>query len=128
MGLILFGFITALMATIGRVDELPEPLVPTRYTPFACLLQIGVGLAAVRRLETLGGARKVAFTGAYVISVLAIAAAPHGVQALGRASAKIKAASDLFDRTGRQEGFQMNPDPALATAVRAELRRRALPY
>ena len=67
MGLILFGFITALMATIGRVDELPEPLVPTRYTPFACLLQIGVGLAAVRRLETLGGARKVAFTGAYVI-------------------------------------------------------------
>ena len=51
VALALFGLATAVLATLGRVDELPEPIVPTRYSPFALLLQLSLLLLYADRLE-----------------------------------------------------------------------------
>lgn len=129
MALILFGLVTAAMASIGRVDELPQPIVPTRYTPFATALQIGILLAGAGLANDLRFRRPIvsaAFTAAAALLILAGTA--HGMRALERAADRIRAASVTFDRTGTQGDVQLHPRPAVAAAVRAELARRGLPH
>lgn len=129
VAMIVFGLIAAALATLGRVDELPQPIVPTRYTPFALVLQLGVVLALARRLERLSGrGRQVATVAGFALAIGMTAAGPHGARAITRAADRIRAASDLFDRTGRQPDLLIHARPDIAAGVRAELHARGLPY
>ena len=127
--MIVFGLIAAVLATIGRVDELPQPIVPTRYTPFALVLQLGAVLVFARRLELVSESwRRIATVGGFALAIGMVAASPHGARAITRAADRIRAASDLFDKTGQQPDLVIHPRPDIAAGVRAELHVRGLPY
>ena len=129
VALILFGLLTAALAALGRVDELPAPIVPTRYTPFATLLQLGLLLASVRILDSgryptwlIGGA-------AALVAMGLVTADLRAARNLHRISERIETASRLFDATGRDSGgVVMDPSPALAMQVRRQLAARGLPH
>ena len=128
VGLILFGLITAAMASVGRVDELPTVIVPTRYTPFATVLQVGVLLGFASRWDALRERPWRVGLPAALVVVLVLAATPHGMRAMDHTAAAIRAASDRFDRTGRLDDPPIYPIAGPAAAVRAELARRGLPH
>ena len=127
--LILFAFVTAALAAVGRVDELPQPIAPTRYTPFAALLQIGVVLASTRRLQALEARGRWWVVGLSVaLAVFVLASDVHGAQVLVRTADRIRAASVAFDQGRTPEGAVIHPRPDFARSVRLELKRRGLAY
>jgi hypothetical protein len=129
VALILFGFLTAALASVGRVDELASVIVPTRYTPFATLLQIGMVLANASGLNDLRYRRPARFVvSASVAGLLLVAAIVPGIRALERTGEKIRHASDLFDRTGLVVDPPIYPRPAFAAEIRARLAGRGLPH
>jgi len=129
MALIVFGLATAVLASLGRVDELPQLIVPTRYTPFAISLQVGIILAASNLANDLRFNRPIAFGAAgSIAATLMLASTPHGMGAIERTADRIRLSSAVFDRTGRDGEIEIHPRPADAAAVRAELARRGLPH
>jgi hypothetical protein len=129
LAMVAFGTLAAALASVGRVDELPQPIVPTRYTPFATVLQIGVILSAAREIEALWLRRPAVALGATVVSctLLLISIVP-AIKSTERMAQRIRSASALFDRTAQQPDLIIYPRPRTATAVRAELARRGLPH
>lgn len=127
--LVVFGLLAALLAAVGRVDELPAPIVPERYTPFAAALQLGVGLGLARALDARLRRRADAATAAALAAIAA--ALVIDLQGAGRlrlAADRIRAASVAFDRGATTTGdIVIHPRPAVARAVRAQLRARGLP-
>jgi hypothetical protein len=129
LALIAFGLMAASMAAVGRVDELPTPIVPTRYTPFATLLQIGAVLASAPLWRGVDARRPFALAAAVGFVLIVVAGTyPTGVRGLQRTASRIHAAGELFDRTGRQDEVVLHPRPAFAADVRRELARRGLPH
>ncbi len=129
LALILFGLITAGLATIGRVDELPTAVVPTRYTPFATLLQLGVLLGLA---EQIGAFRRAAWLPATIAAVLSLglfASDLHDVRSLNRAAHRVRAASAAFDRSfDDADGRLIHPRPLFAADIRRRLAARGLPH
>lgn len=127
--LIVFGLFAAALAAVGRVDELPAPIVPTRYTPFAALLQVGVILGWGARFEAegrrAGRARQAA--GFAVAAVLVLAADVHAARFMPRVAGRIRAAGAVLDRGGVSTDVVLHPRPDFARAVRARLLARGLP-
>lgn len=126
--LIVFAALTALLASIGRVDELPAPVVPTRYTPFAVLLQLGTLLSLGRPLDAAFASPWRGRLVAAAVALLVLSHDLHGSRSLLKASAGIRAASDTFDRTGIQYKVIIYPIAARALEVRRELAARGLPH
>jgi len=62
VGLLLFGFATAAIITIGRVNTAPEREMPIRYALFTSLIQVGLLLVAAPWLARIlaGGRRRLA--------------------------------------------------------------------
>ena len=110
------------------MDELATPTVPTRYTPFAVLLQLGVLLALAREFDAAVRRRWPGWAVAAVVAALVLSHDVHGSRSLLRASAKVRAASDDFDRSGTQGDVWIYPVAARATQVRRELAARGLPH
>ncbi len=126
-----FGLLTAALATLGRVDELPEPVVPTRYFPFAALLQLGALLCWSDRLAAAMRRRPMAAAAVALLSALAVLASQaKGMKALVATSRVIQAGSRAFDAGDRSPAVTRLVDahPDMDAAVRAELRRRGLPW
>ena len=127
--LVLFGLLTAALATLGRVDELPQPIVPTRYTPFAALLQVGVlaGFADLLDVELRLAPRRL-FAAFGVAAALVLLADWRGARLLVLTTDRVRAASEMFDHgVDPTNGVEIHPRPIIARAVRAELRARGLP-
>lgn len=127
VALALFGLATAVLATLGRVDELPEPIVPTRYSPFALLLQVGVLLLHADRIGRWAQRRPRATWAAATLAIaLLVTADVRGARAIDKATRRIGAASRAFD-AGRPSDLPMFPRPDVAHAVRRALAARGLP-
>ena len=125
--LALFGLCTAVLATLGRVDELPQPVVPTRYTPFALLLQWGALLLYADRIAAFMAERRRLAVGIAVLSVVLVLAADlRGARLLNKTTDHLRAASRAFD-VGAPSDVPMYPRPAIAHAVRRALAARGLP-
>ncbi len=130
LALILFGLVTAAMATIGRVDEQTIASVPTRYTPFATLLQLGVLMGLAADIETF---RRPAWASPAIAGLLTLAIFAsdlHVARSLPGASRRVVAASRAFDQDGVaiHDHILMHPRPAFAAAIRRELAARGLPH
>lgn len=126
-----FGLVTAALATLGRVDELPDPVVPTRYFPLAALLQLGAVLCWSDRIAAAAQVRPpLAGGAALLVAVLALGLQLKGARALVGTSRVIQAGSRAFDRGDRSPAVLplVDTHPDMDAAVRAELRRRGLPW
>lgn len=128
VGLIVFGALTAALATLGRVDELPQAIVPTRYTPFAALLQIGVLLCCTPGLERAARPAWAPRAALGVLAVLVLSRDFHDSRVLLRTADRIRAASEAFDRTGQQGEILIYPDAQRAIDVRRALAARGEPH
>ena len=125
VALALFGLTTAVLATLGRVDELPDPIVPTRYSPFAVLLQFSVLLLHADLLERWAQRRLRATWASAVLAIAIVFTADvRGARMLDKTAQRIGSASRAFD-AGLPADIPMHPRPAFAHAVR--LRRAACP-
>ncbi len=130
VALILFGLIAAVLATIGRVDEQPVVVVPTRYTPFATLLQLGVLIGLARDLDDL---RKPVWAAAAITGLLAMmifADDLHAYSSIHKGSQRIQAASAAFDRDSEApyDRNVIHPRPVFARDIRQQLALRGLPH
>lgn len=126
-----FGLLTAALATLGRVDELPEPIVPTRYFPFAALLQLGALLCWSALLTTVARSRpRAAAVATLAVAVLTLGSQLKGARALVATSRMIQASGRAFDAGDRSPAVVRLVDahPDMDAAVRAELHRRGLPW
>lgn len=132
--LISFGLAAAALATIGRVDELPDPVVPTRYYPLAAMLSVGIVLVFTPVLT-----RRVPEdpqVGTLLMGLLALASVGllvseiRGARRLNATADQIRRGSDAFDAGDRSPQVIrfVQPNVEEAVRVRAELRRRGLPY
>jgi hypothetical protein len=127
-GLIVFGMLAALLASIGRVDEFPLPLAATRYAPFALLLQTGVVLRCVGWLEAvLAHGPKRTAAGVIAVGAALLAAQIHGAAFLLRTASQIQASEADLDAGRSVTGLQLYPDTNKARKVRAQLKERGLP-
>ena len=124
-GLVIFGLATAALAAVGRVDELPEPVVPIRYFPFSALVQVGLLLCCAPLLERFL-ARRRATAALVAVGLILVALQVYGAARFGRTSTAIKAAGAAFDRGDRTPEVVrfVYPDPARAAAIRARLAQR----
>jgi hypothetical protein len=127
--LIAFALITAVMATIGRVDELPLPIVPTRYVVFADGLHVGLLLAAAPWLVSLWAARpRLAEAAILLFSVLLLAEQAITGAITVRSADMVRQASVAFDRGDRSAhtvSLVYPLGPATAQRVRRLMREAA---
>ncbi|WP_158912844.1 hypothetical protein [Caulobacter sp. S45] len=129
--LILFSLLTAVMATFGRVDELPQPIVPTRYFPFTSLLQAGLILALIAPVhQAWSRFPKLSQAVAALAICLLLAQQTAGAQRIMTAAQRVRAASAAFDAGNRSASVLalVYPDPGRASIIRVELKRRSLPF
>lgn len=129
--LALFALVTAVLATVGRVDDNGPPIAASRYFPFSALLQVGLVFASTPLLVRLWSERRGWCSGGLIaFSVFAIAQAPVVAKPRFGTAHRIEAANAAFDRGDRSPEVValVHPDPELAGEVRAELKQRGLPY
>lgn len=125
--LIAFALITAVMATLGRVDELPQPIVPGRYVVFADLLHVGLLFACAPWIARAWARRPRAAEGAVALAclLLLVQQAAFG-RKMVKAADRLHAASDAFDRGDRSAAvvaLVYPPDPDRAARIRQAMRQ-----
>ena len=128
MVLVLFSLATAFLAAVGRVDELPAPIVPTRYTPFAALLQIGLVIGSASFIQqNIRRAYRRSILAMIVFASLILAADWRGARLLILTTDRIRSASERFDQGFVSRDVEIHPVPSVARAIRLQLRLRGLP-
>lgn len=124
--LIVFALITAVMASLGRVDELPQPIVPVRYVVFADMLHVGLLFACAPRLAA-AWTRRPRTAEAVVATACVLMLAQQAVfgRKIERAAHRVNAASAAFDRGDRSPTVVVlvyPPGAAAAERIRRELK------
>lgn len=126
--LIAFALTTAAMATVGRVDELAQAIVPARYVVFADLLHVGLLFACAPQLARLWARRPRIAEAAIVLACLLmlLQQAAFG-RKMAKAADRLNAAGEAFDRGDRSAAvvaLVYPPDPARAARIRQTLRQK----
>ncbi|MGC1303509.1 MAG: hypothetical protein WA840_14150, partial [Caulobacteraceae bacterium] len=129
--LILFALLTGVLASVGRVDESARVVMPARYLPLACLLQVGLIFAFIAPLQrTFASAPRKSWSVLAILMVLLLGQQWVGGHRLMRSAQRVRAASTAFDTGDRSQPVMLlvYPTAEPAMAVRAELKRRGLPF